>query len=247
MFIHFDSASTMQLDPSNYCKFMLALGYTASDFLAIAAAMNGSAAPADLHQCDAWLANMYRNIPLDHSMATRKFPTAAPDDGGYYETLQPPAPWDENGMPMLSRLGFEQLFCYLALMQPDDLFQQLNHLLWQLPRLLDPETGNAFLEQQVPRECFPAVPDPMVEEATRKAKIEEVAREQEETLQLQMQIMRQQQIEQMQMEIQRRNHDQLMAGLQANALASSRAHLASVGGWTTDSSGRRYYVEGSIR
>ncbi|ORY01429.1 hypothetical protein BCR34DRAFT_574879 [Clohesyomyces aquaticus] len=216
LFIHFDSNSTMQLNPRDYCKFMLAFGFTAPEFPAIAVATNESALPTELHECDAWLAKVYNSFPLDYRMATREFPMDPADTGRYYTTMHPPTPVVPNGMPILSRLGFEEFFLFTALRKPDDLFQRLNHLLWELPRLSDPETGSEFLEQQVPRECFPAGPDPMVEEERARAMAEEQAREQEEALQLHMLRMQQQQIEQMQMQQQQYEHEQRMAILQAN-------------------------------
>jgi hypothetical protein len=62
--------------------------------------------------------------------------------------------------PLLSCDGLLGFIPFLIRHDPDSMQKAFNKVLGEDP-LLDPETGKPFLYKEIPRACFPAVPDPV--------------------------------------------------------------------------------------
>ncbi len=189
IFEHFASDSAEVLQPNEFCSLMMAAGRSAADFPPLQIPMDESASAADLHRLDAWLSNWYQSFPLDHRTTTREFappPPVQPHNGRIrfrdqllHAVLHPTAPIAPDGLPLLSRQGFEQYLMSLAMEDPSDLSTRLNNILLALSPLTDGETGRPFDARPIPRTCLPSSPDPQVMRA-RMLEKQEKEREQQE-------------------------------------------------------------------
>lgn len=128
-----------------------------------------------------------------------------------------------NGMPKLSRRGLESQFVSSILIDPTDAAARLNHLLGKcllgtLPKLVDQQTGKPFEEGIIPRECFPLVPDPELEERRGVLASKRFRRQAEQA--------------------------RMLADVKLESIRCVRnAFKDALGGWRIDSNGYRYYQE----
>ncbi|KAJ4182246.1 hypothetical protein NW767_013929 [Fusarium falciforme] len=235
IFVYFDATSAGVLQPSEFCAFMFAAGYSSEQFPPLKISTNDSVSPTDLHELDAWLMSWFQSFPLDHRMATREFPPPPPiephngrirmRDEILHAFMYPPIPVVPNGLPMLSRLGLEQYFTHLALLDPGDLCVRLNHLLGALPKLMDPETDCPFETQFVPVTCFTLMAD--LEEGEKRYMIERQQNDARDDIVTKAE----------------EAHDTFDPE-QMRHMAISRAMWAAGGGCWVDSNGYKHYSEG---
>ncbi|KAF4416301.1 hypothetical protein F53441_14550 [Fusarium austroafricanum] len=169
IFNHFNNSNTGMLQPHELCAFMHAARWLPQQFPPIQVLLSDSPPTLSaLQQCDDYITNCYRWYPLDHRMGTREIASSVPIQPhagrirvrdqfmlGLARLLAPAVP---DGMPLLTRRGFEQYLMFMALGSPDDLFVRLNHILGTMtPHLKDPRTDRPF-EAHIPRSCFPPAP-----------------------------------------------------------------------------------------
>jgi hypothetical protein len=155
---------TRWMEPSKLRAMLLAAGYSTQDV----PLLNYSACPtpsaSDLHELDQTLAVVYRALSVEHRMATRDSPLR-PYQDPFGDTLR--ANSVPNGMPMLTRRGFEQYILFQIRVDPTETSIRINQLLQSLPQLLDSETKQPFTYRHIPRSCFPPLLDPAAEELRR--------------------------------------------------------------------------------
>ncbi|KAG6986267.1 Serine/threonine-protein kinase RAD53 [Fusarium oxysporum f. sp. conglutinans] len=169
IFSHFQNTNGDILRPHEFCAFMFAAGWSPQDFPPIQVFLSHyPQTPVALRQGDAYLANCYRQYPLDHLMGTREAAALAPiqphegrirtRDQLMYGLANLLVPDVSNGMPLLTQRGFGQYLVFMAMASPDELFVRLNRLLSAIgPQLRDSRTSRPF-EAHIPRSCLPPAP-----------------------------------------------------------------------------------------
>lgn len=144
----FEPRQTTWLEPEKCSVIMDMLGYTPEEnafrIFYQRAQQNGRGVAWSDHE----IAHIYEQYGWDHQMVTRVFQQ--------HESYLQPTP---DGMPLLSRKGFIAMMVGDALCDPDEFYARFNGLLGQVPALVDPATGEYFLSRNVPRSCWPSVPD----------------------------------------------------------------------------------------
>lgn len=168
IFTHFDCntypAFTGWMEPSKLRAVLLAAGYSTQDVPLLTYSVSTTPSASDLHELDKTLALVYRALSVDHMMATRE-PPIIPYQEPLGDTLR--ATYPRNSMPMLSRPGFEQYLLFQIQLDPTETSLRLNQLLKSLPPLIDSETKQPFVYQNIPRSCLPPLLDPTAEELRR--------------------------------------------------------------------------------
>jgi hypothetical protein len=129
---------------------------------------------------------------------------------------------------------------------PDEFWARLNAIFQRLPTLIDPMTDLPFTERVIPRSCFPETPVPHAVEFLLSA-VENFNKKSSEILDRieEYRLQPQQQQQQHQQQPQTLAHAQAeyrAAVEEARFVTESRRD--ALGGWRTDASGNRTYVEG---
>jgi hypothetical protein len=168
IFNYFDSTVqplfTRWMEPSKLRAVLMAAGYSTQDVPLPSYFVYQTPPGSDIHELDQILALVYRGLNVDHRMATRD-PLLSPYQEPFSDGLR--ANSVPNGMPMLSRRGFEQYLLFQVRVDPTETSIRINHLLQSLPPLLDNETKQPFTYRHIPRSCFPPLLDPVAEELRR--------------------------------------------------------------------------------
>lgn len=155
---------TRWMEPSKLRAVLLAAGYSTQDVPLPTYSLYPAPSASDLHELDQTLALVYRALSVEHRMTTRDL-SSNPYLEPFGDAIRGmPVP---NGMPMLSRRGFEQYLLFQIRVDPTETSLRLNHLLQSLPPLLDSETKQTFTYRHIPRSCFPPLLDPAAEELRR--------------------------------------------------------------------------------
>jgi len=188
---------TYWLEPLKFSSVLRDAGKNDTEYPILTIALKPQPSIDELRMIDVTFYSFYQNTGLDFRMVSR------PELVQYGST---------NSMPVLSRDGFEEFWLLETLLNPATSFLSMQSMLSRLPRLVDPETQQPFLSQRIPRDCFPAVPDPQIEvyAARLKQRQEMMANEAAEQERANMEAVTLQNMELQRLHMQMAQHNQLL-------------------------------------
>lgn len=166
-----EMSETGWLEPEKFCILLHHMGYSTREFPCLSNGSLEDGEPvwlSDLDQVDSFVASFYRKRGLDFQMVGglrgRRSSAAATAAAGASDDAEA-----SHGSPVLSESGFVKFVGQQIVLDPSGACLRLNMLLRAVGPLVDSSTNAHFRYQELPRACFPLLPDADLQEEQRRA------------------------------------------------------------------------------